>query len=674
MKCKICGNDIPKGSKSCNVCDASTTPPPYLNPFSLPIGYKLRKRYAIVKVLKQDTFCISYKAFDLKEKKKIVIKEMFVDGSARDTINGTLNVVPPTDYTLSEYLLLKKDFESQGKILKSLNNKYIVKTYGIFKDKNTVYVVMENIEGKTLRKYVNDSDGLETNEVIKILNELCKGLKAIHKIGYIHKSINPNNIIITKSGIKMGDFLHLDLKDSESGAILKSPKHYAPQKDNEPSLPSYDIYSVGKLVYYMLTKKTLKISKSIGIEDLLSQRENPDDIPMTSLSISDIFKKDPLSQIKDKDLSNIIRKASREEWEERYQNCDELMREFENGKLKWKYKINGSIEYTPALGKDGTIYVGSKKGYLYAIDSDGKLKWKSKISGSIDSNLVIDSEGTIYLTSSKHYLYAINSDGSLKWGGEIKEEIISEPSIGKFKTAYLTTKEGYLYAINPDGDVNWKYKVSEKIVTGPVIDSKEVIYVGSERDYLYAINGLGEMLWKSKIEYGILSKLVVGKDGNIYVKSKNAGYSVIDTEGNFLWSGTIDEKGLYDFIIDFDGSIYIRSDKRMLYAINPDRSLKWTYKDKNIIASDLAISSDKTIYMGTDDGSLHAINVGGVLRWEYKGNIQFSSKASPVIDSKGVVYVGSKDGYIHAIQSNIRESHDPWPTYGHDARHTGCRE
>ena len=68
---------------------------------------------------------------------------------------------------------------------------------------------------------------------------------------------------------------------------------------------------------------------------------------------------------------------------------------------------------SPAIGSDGTIYVGANDNYLYAINPDGSRKWRFKTGDFVTSSPAIGSDGTIYVGSGDNYLYAINSDGSI---------------------------------------------------------------------------------------------------------------------------------------------------------------------------------------------------------------------------------------------------------------------
>ncbi len=78
------------------------------------------------------------------------------------------------------------------------------------------------------------------------------------------------------------------------------------------------------------------------------------------------------------------------------------------GKLKWRYQTYGGVFSSPAIGSDGTIYVGSNDDYLYALNPDGSLKWKYQTYGGVFSSPAIGSDGTIYVGSWDHYVYSIN--------------------------------------------------------------------------------------------------------------------------------------------------------------------------------------------------------------------------------------------------------------------------
>lgn len=72
------------------------------------------------------------------------------------------------------------------------------------------------------------------------------------------------------------------------------------------------------------------------------------------------------------------------------------------------------MESSPAIDVEGTVYIGSSDGKLYAINADGTLKWSFQTKGAIESSPAIGSDGTIYIGSNDNHLYAI--------GGTIQTE------------------------------------------------------------------------------------------------------------------------------------------------------------------------------------------------------------------------------------------------------------
>src|SRR5208282_3352544 len=92
-----------------------------------------------------------------------------------------------------------------------------------------------------------------------------------------------------------------------------------------------------------------------------------------------------------------------------------------DGTQKWAFAPGsfGFVESSPAIGADGTIYVGSLDGNLYALTDGGQgtvtQKWKFATSGDVDSSPAIGADGTIYVGSLYYNLYAVNTNGTQKW-------------------------------------------------------------------------------------------------------------------------------------------------------------------------------------------------------------------------------------------------------------------
>jgi len=115
---------------------------------------------------------------------------------------------------------------------------------------------------------------------------------------------------------------------------------------------------------------------------------------------------------------------------------------------------------SPAIGADGTIYVGSKDNNLYAINSDGSLKWSFTTGDMVRSSPTIGADGTIYVGSDDNNLYAINPDGSLKWSFTTGDDVFSSPAIGADGTIYVGSFDGKLYAIAEEEEKEYDLTIS----------------------------------------------------------------------------------------------------------------------------------------------------------------------------------------------------------------------
>jgi outer membrane protein assembly factor BamB len=350
--------------------------------------------------------------------------------------------------------------------------------------------------------------------------------------------------------------------------------------------------------------------------------------------------------------------------------------------LKWRYEIRDGVASSPAIGADGTIYVGSDDCYLYALSSDGQLEWRYEIGCCHylyrDSSPTIGADGTIYVGSAGGLgLYALSPDGQLKWHYEIEGEygsmyfVESSPAIGADGTIYVGSYDCYLYALSSDGQLEWRYEIGDRdrVKSSPAIGADGTIYMGCD-DGLYALSPDGQLKWHYEIGwYHYLfrdSSPTIGADGTIYVGSDDNLFA-LSPDGQLKWHYEIE--GNYvtsSLVVGADSTIYIKARDGYLYALSPDGQLKWRYKIGDNVHSSPAIGADGTIYVGSDDG-LYALSPDGQLKWHYK--IRYGVKSSLAIGEGGTIYVGGT--HLYALNTNSGGlANSAWPMFGHDIRHT----
>jgi outer membrane protein assembly factor BamB len=318
------------------------------------------------------------------------------------------------------------------------------------------------------------------------------------------------------------------------------------------------------------------------------------------------------------------------------------------GKLKWKFETGGFVVSSPAIGSDGTIYVGSFDGGLYAINPNGTEKWNFTTSQPMESSPAIGSDGVIYVGSKDYKLYAINPNGTEKWNFLTADYVDSSPAIASDDTIYVGSLDGNLYAIYPNGTEKWRFSTGSSIKSSsPAIGSDGTVYVGNGG--LWAIYPNGTKKWKFNTLGYVDSSPSIDSNGTIYVGSADNELYAIYPNGTKKWSYTTGNLVLASPALGSDGTIYVGSHDLKLYAINPDGTKKWHYITGFKISSSPAISSEGTIYFGSDDKYLYAIDPksNGTQKWRFLTGNTITS--SPAIGPDGTVYVGSEDHNLYAI-------------------------
>lgn len=216
-------------------------------------------------------------------------------------------------------------------------------------------------------------------------------------------------------------------------------------------------------------------------------------------------------------------------------NSKRLCAIFPNGTIKWSFYADNLMYCSPAIGQDGTIYVGSNDGYMYAVYSNGMLKWKYYAGGPKGTGSPsISDEGMIYFGCTSGAFYALYPNGSLRWKIDMGYIGDSSPAIGADGTIYIGDHDNWIYSINPNGSVHWRFQTDGEMWGNPSVDKYGVIYCGSMDGYLYALNPDGTLRWKFFAgDEGIESSPVVGEDGTIYITGKfqpsggNGSYSYL---------------------------------------------------------------------------------------------------------------------------------------------------
>ncbi|MDD6551546.1 MAG: Stk1 family PASTA domain-containing Ser/Thr kinase [Lachnospiraceae bacterium] len=190
-------------------------------------------------------------------------------------------------------------FRAEAQSAAVLEHPNIVNIYDVGSEDGLYYIVMEYVEGITLKKYIATKGRLGYNEALSIAIQVARGIEAAHSKGIVHQDIKPQNIIISKEGkVKVTDFGIARAANSNTiHAGSMGSVHYVSPEQARNGFVSYasDIYSLGIVMYEMVTGKVPfdgDTPVAIAIQHIQSQMTPPEElVPGLPIAVSRIIEK-----------------------------------------------------------------------------------------------------------------------------------------------------------------------------------------------------------------------------------------------------------------------------------------------------------------------------------------------------------------------------------------------
>lgn len=260
-------------------------------------GQKINDRYEIIRSIGEGGMANVYLAHDIILDRKVAIKIL------RGDLAGDEKFV--------------RRFQREALSASSLSHPNIVEMYDVGEDNGTYYIVMEYVEGMTLKQLIKKRGSISLSEAIDIMLQITDGIKEAHDSYIIHRDLKPQNILIKENGeIKITDFgIAMALNSTQltqTNSVMGSV-HYLPpeQASGKGATIKSDIYSMGILFYELLTG-TLPFKGDNAVEIALKHMKS--EIP----SVCKINDSIPQS------VENIILKATAKNPKNRYETVEAM--------------------------------------------------------------------------------------------------------------------------------------------------------------------------------------------------------------------------------------------------------------------------------------------------------------------------------------------------------------
>ena len=233
------------------------------NLHQLPLGTVLKGQYLVGKVLGQGGFGITYLGYNLYLKKTVAIKEYYPTGIVmrENSYSLTVHSCEGADSTLFQDNLRR--FLREAQSLARLNNiPEVVQVQDFFPENGTGYIVMEYIQGMTLKERIRQQGCFRAEELLQIFRPILTCLHSVHQAGLVHRDISPDNIILLPDGkVKLLDFgaahdYGEEANQRSTQAIMKQGFSPIEQYQSRGNLgPWTDVYSLCSTMYYCATGK-----------------------------------------------------------------------------------------------------------------------------------------------------------------------------------------------------------------------------------------------------------------------------------------------------------------------------------------------------------------------------------------------------------------------------------
>lgn len=413
---------------------------------------------------------------------------------------GMADVYKGKDHKLNRYVavkVLKSDFRqdevfiqkflSEAQAAAGLMHPNVVNVYDVGQDRGLYYMVMELVEGITLKDYIEKKGGLSAKETISISIQMVSGIQAAHNQHIIHRDIKPQNIIISKDGkVKVTDFgiARATTSTNTISTNVMGSVHYTSPEQARGGIvdEKSDIYSAGITMYEMITghvpfdgDSTVSVAIKHLQEEIPSPAEEVPDIPYS--------------------LECIIMKCTQKSTARRYQNCQELINDLKRS----------------LVDPDGDFVFGSS--------------YASGVSDAGDSTIVMSEEELRRVQSRKYNTDDYDDDDEYDDSDDYDDYDEEEDYDSKYDDRKRRTQKNSV-------DPNTKKIMKILMIVAAVIIAFAVLFmVGKAAGIFKSIPGFSAIEGEAKVTVPNLVGLTE-EEAKEALNSKNLGYVVSDRKAS----------------------------------------------------------------------------------------------------------------------------------------------
>lgn len=327
------------------------------------VGKRLDGRYEVQEIIGVGGMSVVYKAYDNVDDRIVAIK------------------ILKDEFLNNEEF--KRRFKNESKAIALLSHENIVRVYDVNFGEKLQYIVMEYIDGITLKEYINKQNSITWNDAVYFMTQILRAVQHAHDKGIVHRDIKPQNIILLPNGtLKVTDFGIARFSRSETKTLTEqaigSVHYIAPeQAKGEQTDERADIYSMGVVLYEMLAGKVPFDSENAVSVALMQVQANAEKLTQINPNIP-------------KGLEQICVHAMQKNPDDRYQSATEMLLDIEeiikNPNTVFNYASNteSQTKSVPTVTDDRY-----NEEYDEAVDYEAERKHKKKMIAAITIGVIV---------------------------------------------------------------------------------------------------------------------------------------------------------------------------------------------------------------------------------------------------------------------------------------------
>lgn len=327
------------------------------------VGKRLDGRYEVQEIIGVGGMSVVYKAYDNVDDRIVAIK------------------ILKDEFLNNEEF--KRRFKNESKAIALLSHENIVRVYDVNFGEKLQYIVMEYIDGITLKEYINKQNSITWNDAVYFMTQILRAVQHAHDKGIVHRDIKPQNIILLPNGtLKVTDFGIARFSRSETKTLTEqaigSVHYIAPeQAKGEQTDERADIYSMGVVLYEMLAGKVPFDSENAVSVALMQVQANAEKLTQINPNIP-------------KGLEQICVHAMQKNPDDRYQSATEMLLDIEeiikNPNTVFNYASN-----TESQTKSVPIVTDDRytEEYDEAVDYEAERKHKKKMIAAVTIGVIV---------------------------------------------------------------------------------------------------------------------------------------------------------------------------------------------------------------------------------------------------------------------------------------------